>query len=63
MSYLPGYMLHGHTMLPHAGLTTVVRRASYFIGGCGSAVYSPLGKGSTGGKSKATWIDTLHLYW
>lgn len=43
-SYLPGCMTHGHAMLPHAGLTTVIRRVSYFIGGGGSTVYPPLSR-------------------
>lgn len=41
-------MTHGHAMLLHAGLTAVVWRVSYFIGGGGSTVYPPLGRAKHG---------------
>lgn len=47
-SYLPGHMPHGHVMLLHAGLTAVVWRVSYLIGGGGSTVYPPLGRAEHG---------------
>ncbi len=47
-SYLPGHMPHEHVMPLHAGLTTVVWRVSYLIGGCGSTVYPPLGRAEHG---------------
>lgn len=37
-------MPHGHAMALHAGLTAVVWRVSYLIGGGGGTVYPPLGR-------------------
>lgn len=42
--YLPGNMIHGNAMLLHASLSSIVRRASYFIGRCCCTVYPPLQK-------------------
>lgn len=44
VQYLPGNMIHGNAMLLHAILSSIVRRASYFIGRCRCTVYPPLQK-------------------
>lgn len=40
--HLPGNVVHGDVMLPHATLPTVVRGVPHFIGGRGCTVYPPV---------------------
>lgn len=66
-------MPHGHAMPLHAGLTTVVWRVSYLIGGGGSTVYPPLGRAGHGEQQQirtGSWLEVengsvfgaLHLH-
>lgn len=51
-------MPHGHIMPLHAGLTAVVWRVSYLIGGGGRTVYPPLGR-ARGNNDTAKMVHTL----